>query len=83
MAATPATTSQAAPSQVQAFDPAVPDCCACHPLISTNANLTYNSTTGVLAYDADGAGSTQPTSFAIMGTAAHPATMGSDFLIVA
>ncbi len=51
--------------------------------IGPNANLTYNSTTGVLAYDADGAGSTLPIAFAIMGAPAHPAAMGSDFLIVA
>ena len=51
--------------------------------IGTNANLTYHSSTGVLAYDADGADAGAPITFAIVGTSTHPAAMGSDFLIVA
>ena len=51
--------------------------------VGTGANLTYNSSSGVLAYDADGAGAGAPVAFAIVGTSTHPATLGADFLIVA
>ena len=50
--------------------------------IGTNANLTYNNVTGVLAYDPDGAGLGPATTFAILGTSTHPASLANDFLIV-
>ena len=49
---------------------------------TTSANLTYNSATGVLAYDVDGAGTAAPMTFAILGLVGHPALLGNDFLIV-
>jgi len=51
--------------------------------IGTSTHLTYTAVTGVLAYDADGAGAGAAVTFAILGTASHPASLGADFLIVA
>jgi serralysin len=51
--------------------------------VTTSANLTYNSATGVLAYDVDGAGPAAPMTFAVLGLVGHPALLGNDFLIVA
>lgn len=51
--------------------------------LGTSANLTYNSVSGVLAYDPDGAGLGAATTFAIIGTSTHPASLGNAFLIVA
>ena len=51
--------------------------------VGTGANLTYNNVTGVLAYDADGAGDGAPVTFAVLGTSSHPPSVGLDFLIVA
>ena len=51
--------------------------------VSTNAHLIYNSATGILAYDADGAGAGAPLTVAILGFSSHPASLGTDFLIVA
>ncbi len=50
--------------------------------IGTSANLSYDDATGVLAYDADGAGGNAPLAFAILGTSLHPALGLSDFLVV-
>jgi Ca2+-binding RTX toxin-like protein len=50
--------------------------------VGLSANLTYDSGTGVLQYDADGAGGAAGVTFAILGTAIHPA-VGSDFFITA
>ena len=47
-----------------------------------SAYLTYNGTTGVLAYDADGPGAGAALTFAVLGIGSHPALLGSDFLIV-
>ncbi|MBL8386266.1 MAG: hypothetical protein JNM90_24495, partial [Burkholderiales bacterium] len=51
--------------------------------IGLSDQLTYNATTGVLAYDADGAGNGAAVNFAILGASVHPGSVGSDFLIVA
>jgi hypothetical protein len=51
--------------------------------IGISLHLTYNSGTGVLAYDADGAGGNPTVAFAILGTSAHPASLGLDFAVVA
>ncbi len=51
--------------------------------VGLSANLLYNATTGRLSYDADGAGGGGALDFAILGTVSHPATLGSDFLIIA
>ena len=45
--------------------------------------LRYDAATGSLAYDADGAGANPALTFAVLGTSSHPATLGSDFKIVA
>ncbi len=50
--------------------------------VGLSANLTYNSTTGVLAYDADGVGAGAPMQIALLGASTHPATLGSDFLLI-
>ena len=50
--------------------------------ITTGPNLTYNSTTGVLAYDADGAGPGAALAFATLGTSVHPVLIGNDFFII-
>jgi Ca2+-binding RTX toxin-like protein len=50
--------------------------------VGLSANLTYDSGTGVLQYDADGAGGAAGITFAILGTSIHPA-VGSDFVITA
>jgi Ca2+-binding RTX toxin-like protein len=51
--------------------------------VGLSANLTYNAGTGVLAYDADGAGAGAAVDVAVIGSPTHPATLGNDFLIVA
>ena len=51
--------------------------------IGLGPNLTYNPTTGALAYHADGAGPGVALNFAILGSVAHPATLGADFLVIA
>lgn len=51
--------------------------------VGLSANLTYNSGTGVLAYDADGAGAIAPFTIAVLGASVHPASLGNDFLIIA
>ena len=51
--------------------------------VGTSVNLTYNNVTGILAYDADGAGPGAPLTVAIVGVGVHPASLGLDFLIVA
>ncbi|MBK9445274.1 MAG: hypothetical protein IPO00_03785 [Betaproteobacteria bacterium] len=51
--------------------------------IGLSANLIYDSGTGALSYDADGAGGSAAVQFATLGTGTHPATLGQDFMIVA
>ncbi len=52
-------------------------------LASLASNLSYNASTGALAYDADGAGAGVALNFAILGATTHPASLGTDFQIVA
>ena len=49
--------------------------------VGLNANLTYNAATGILAYDADGAGAGAAVQIALLGTLNHPDGLGQDFLI--
>lgn len=49
--------------------------------VGLSANLSYDSTSGALSYDSDGAGATAAIQIAVLGT--HPATLGNDFLIIA
>lgn len=51
--------------------------------VGLGPNLLYEVATGVLAYDADGAGLGPALAFAILGSTSHPAGLGADFLIVA
>ena len=51
--------------------------------VSMGAHLLYNTSTGALTYDADGAGGTAGVVFATLGTGVHPLITGSDFKIVA
>ena len=51
--------------------------------VTTSAFLSYSSTTGILAYDADGAGAGAPLTVAILGVTNHPTLLGNDFLIIA
>jgi uncharacterized delta-60 repeat protein len=45
--------------------------------------IVYNTTTGVLYYDADGSGGVGAIQIAIMGTGVHPAVVASDIEVVA
>lgn len=45
--------------------------------------ITYNAANGVLSYDADGAGTAAALAFAVIGSGSHPASMESDFWVIA
>lgn len=49
--------------------------------VGLSVKLTYDSGTGELAYDADGAGAGAAVLVAVLGIASHPLTLGTDFLI--
>jgi hypothetical protein len=51
--------------------------------VGTGPHLAYASVTGLLGYDADGAGGAAAVTFAVVGVGTHPASLGNDFLIVA
>ena len=51
--------------------------------VGMSDNLQYDSGSGALSYDADGAGGAAAVQFAILGIGVHPASPGSDFLIIA
>lgn len=50
--------------------------------VGISAHLQYDGTSGILAYDADGAGGDAAVGFAVVGTVSHPVVMGDIFLIV-
>ena len=50
--------------------------------VGLSANLTYSSVTGVLAYDADGAGAGAAVQIALLGVSTHPAALANDFLLI-
>ena len=43
--------------------------------------IVYNSTTGLLSYDADGNGAGASVVFAIMGVSTHPTLTAADFIV--
>jgi Ca2+-binding RTX toxin-like protein len=49
-------------------------------VVSFGANLSYDTGTGALAYDADGAGGQAAAIIAVVGTATHPALTQADFM---
>ena len=51
--------------------------------VGPGAHLVYDQASGVLAYDADGAASSAPIAFTVVGNATHPGVLGNDFLVVA
>ena len=51
--------------------------------VGLSATLSYDAGTGLLAYDADGAGALAAINIALLGTVSHPAALANDFLIVA
>lgn len=50
--------------------------------IGPGIHLHYDALTGLLAYDADGAGPDQAIGFARIGTASHPTSLGDIFLVL-
>jgi Ca2+-binding RTX toxin-like protein len=52
-------------------------------LAGLGSHFAYDSASGALSYDADGAGGNAAVTFAILGQGTHPASLGSDFTIVA
>jgi serralysin len=50
-------------------------------VVSFGANLSYDTGTGALAYDADGAGNEAAVIIAIVGTATHPSLTQADFML--
>ena len=49
---------------------------------NTGAHLLYDSDSGTLYYDADGAGANSAVQVALLGTSVHPALAASDILVV-
>ncbi|MDD2950189.1 MAG: hypothetical protein PHU29_05325, partial [Sulfuricurvum sp.] len=47
----------------------------------SNDYILYNTTTGVLSYDADGAASGAAVEFAILGTSSHPSITNANFIV--
>jgi Ca2+-binding RTX toxin-like protein len=46
-------------------------------------NLTYDTGSGELAYDADGVGGAAAVTIVVLGIGSHPPALGTDFLIIA
>jgi Ca2+-binding RTX toxin-like protein len=51
--------------------------------VGLSINFSYDSGSGTLSYDADGAGEGAAVDIAIIGLSGHPAILGNDFLIIA
>ena len=51
--------------------------------VGLGVNLAYTPATGAVTYDFDGSGSTPAVTIAILGSAIHPAALGTDFIITA
>lgn len=51
--------------------------------IGLGQHIRYDATTGVLSYIEDASGAKPPVAFAVLGTTSHPASVGTDFWIVA
>jgi Ca2+-binding RTX toxin-like protein len=49
--------------------------------VGLSDTLSYDSISGGLFYDADGAGVGAALKFAVLGVSAHPASLGASFLI--
>jgi Ca2+-binding RTX toxin-like protein len=50
--------------------------------LTSDHRIIYNTTTGELYYDADGAGGVAAVQFAVLGTTTHPTLSSGDFVIV-
>ncbi|MDD2179152.1 M10 family metallopeptidase C-terminal domain-containing protein, partial [Acidovorax sp. D2M1] len=50
--------------------------------VGLSANLIYSGTTGILTYDADGAGAGAAVQIALLGMSTHPAVLVNDFLLI-
>ena len=49
--------------------------------VDSNDFVCYNTTTGVISYDADGNGAGASVAFAVLGTSAHPVLTVADFVV--
>jgi serralysin len=49
---------------------------------STGQHLLYDNDSGVLYYDADGAGANNAYQIALLGTATHPTLLSTDILVI-
>ena len=50
--------------------------------VDSNDFVCYNTTTGVISYDADGNGAGASVAFAVLGTSVHPALTAADFMVI-
>jgi len=50
--------------------------------VDANDYVLYNTTSGVLSYDADGSGAGAAIAFALLGTTSHPAITAADFVVI-
>jgi len=50
--------------------------------VDANDYVLYNTTSGVLSYDADGSGAGAAVAFALLGTSTHPTITAADFVVI-
>ncbi|MDK9693205.1 MAG: hypothetical protein OEL19_03010 [Sulfurimonas sp.] len=50
--------------------------------VDANDYVLYNTTSGVLSYDADGNGAGAAVAFALLGTSTHPTITAADFVVI-